>query len=302
MADCTRLRLVQPLDGRRNGRTSAIDSTERRIIDGLSYSRGQRRDGRRGRGERIEQDRRRGGGKLQHLNSTDRETVKTCHYPTGRNAERCTTAITKYSPLYYVVYKGEFLCSCNAAERGLGTLQKRVAPVQTGRRGRLARRDRRGNGKRIKQDRRGRTARRTSKQGENGSVREFLGEVESRTRGICDILSSVERVAFVRLNPCAMPSAFALRGKTLTIPNTGATIGSGTHGRRTACACRSSGSGQAARFTRLEGCRTDGKAACRDTPKTAICATYLPLIYHRQAKSPIKTWALIDCKSVGVRF
>ena len=110
---------------------------------------------------------------MQHLNLTDRKTVKTCHYPTGRNAERCTTAITKYSPLYYVVYKGEFLCSCNAAKRELGTLQKRVAPVQTGRRGRLARRDRRGNGKRIKQDRRGRTARRTSKQGENDSFREF---------------------------------------------------------------------------------------------------------------------------------
>ena len=190
MADCTRLRLVQPLDGRGNGRTSAIDSTERRIIDGLPYSRGRRRDERRGRGERIEQDKRRGGGKLQHLNLTYREAVRTCHYPTGRNAERCTTAITKYSPLYYVVYKGEFLCSCNAAERGLGTLQKRVAPVQTGRRGRLARRDRRGNGKRIKQDRRGRTARRTSKQGENDSFREFPTGARGKTI-LCDTCGRV---------------------------------------------------------------------------------------------------------------
>ncbi len=79
-------------------------------------------------------------------------------------------------------------------------------------------------------------------QGETIVNDSFTWRAESRTRGICDILSSDERVAFVRLNPCAVSSAFALRGKTLTIPNTGATIGSGTaHGRRTACACRSSG-------------------------------------------------------------
>lgn len=156
--DGTRLRLVQFLDGRGNGRTPAIDSAERRIMGGLPFPEGQRRDGRRGRGERIEQDRRRGGGKLQYHDETDREAVRTCHYPTGRNAERCTTAIIQHT---HPPKRGwVFVCSCNAAERGLGTVQKLVATIQTGRRGRLARRERRGNGKRIKQDRRGRTARR----------------------------------------------------------------------------------------------------------------------------------------------